>query len=157
MIITKHSGIYSFTIKQQLPITLKHAWDFFSNPDNLEQITPPEMRFYITSKKGIKMFQGQIITYKVGIIPLIKTNWTTEITHIKENEYFIDEQRFGPYTMWHHQHKFAPQSTGIEMEDTVHFKLPFGFLGSIVYFLFIKKKLLQIFNYRKSTLDNIFK
>jgi len=156
MQITKHSGIYSFRVKQQLPLTIEKAWDFFSTPDNLAKITPAEMGFYITSKKGLKMFEGQIITYKIGILPFVKANWVTEITHVKENDYFIDEQRFGPYNMWHHQHQFTSNSTGVEMVDTVHFKLPFGFIGTIVYQLFIKKKLTTIFNHRRNTLEHYF-
>jgi ligand-binding SRPBCC domain-containing protein len=156
MLITKHSGIYSFTVKQQLPLTIEKAWDFFSTPDNLAKITPAEMGFHITSKKGLKMFEGQIITYKIGILPFVKANWVTEITHVKENDYFIDEQRFGPYNMWHHQHQFTSNATGVEMVDTVHFKLPFGCIGTIAYHLFIKKQLTTIFNHRRATLEHYF-
>lgn len=156
MQITKHSGIYSFTVKQELPITLETAWDFFSSPENLAKITPKEMGFHITSKKPEPMFAGQIITYKIGVLPFITTHWVTEITHVKPQHYFIDEQRFGPYTLWHHQHRFTPTTNGTAMEDSVHFKLPFGFLGNLAYYLFIKKQLTTIFNHRRTTLENFF-
>lgn len=156
MIIKKHSGIYSFTVKQELPIDLEMAWDFFSNPSNLEKITPKEMKFLITSGSPNNMFEGQIISYKVGVLPKIKTNWVTEITHINHLDYFIDEQRFGPYKMWHHQHIFKKTDNGIIMSDIVHFKLPFGFLGDLAYYIFIKKQLYKIFNYRKEILTQHF-
>ncbi len=156
MNITKHSGIYSFTVKQNLQLSLNEAWNFFSNPSNLKKITPPEMGFIITSNNQDKMFEGQLITYKVGVLPLIKTNWVTEISNIIPLDYFIDEQRFGPYRMWHHQHKFIKTLDGVEMIDTVHFKLPFGCLGDIAYYLFIRKQLTKIFTYREKRLFEFF-
>lgn len=157
MKIKKHSGIYSFTINQVLPISIEEAWDFFSTPENLSKITPSEMGFNITSSITEKIFAGQIITYKIGILPLIKSNWVTEITQVNSPNYFIDEQRFGPYKMWHHQHIFVKKENSIEMKDVVHFKLPFGFIGHLAFHLFVKNKLNKIFLHRKDSLSKYFK
>lgn len=155
--ITKHSGIFTLKTKQELPITLEHAWQFFSNPKNLEKITPKDMHFKITSTNKSDAYSGQIITYKIGILPLITSNWVTEITQVVQNTYFIDEQRFGPYKMWHHEHFFEKTANGIIlMHDKISYKLPFGIVGNILHVLFIKKKLKQIFTYRHNMLNNLF-
>ncbi len=155
---SKHSGIYTLEASQELNISLSLAWDYFSSPDNLSNITPPKMGFNITSKVDRKVYQGQIITYKVSPVSFVKTNWVTEITAVKDQEYFIDEQRFGPYAMWHHEHFFEALPNGNTlMKDKISYKIPFGFLGSIAQTLFIKKQLLSIFEYRKEVLDIIFK
>ncbi len=155
---SKHSGIYTLEASQELNISLAEAWDYFSSPENLSKITPPKMGFHITSKVDRKAYQGQIITYKVSPIPFIKTNWVTEITAVKEQEFFIDEQRFGPYSMWHHEHFFEELANGKTlMKDKISYKIPFGFLGSIAQSLFIKNQLQSIFEYREEVLDTIFK
>ncbi|MDG1040630.1 MAG: SRPBCC family protein [Polaribacter sp.] len=155
---SKHSGIYTLEAKQELNISLNLAWDYFSSPNNLANITPPKMGFDITSKVDRKVYQGQIITYKVSPVPFVKTNWVTEITAVKEHEFFIDEQRFGPYSMWHHEHFFEALPNGNTlMSDKISYKIPFGFLGSIAQTLFVKKQLKEIFSYRKQVLDSIFK
>ena len=141
---------------QKLPISLEEAWDFFSSPKNLSKITPKEMGFEITNDPDPKMFQGQIITYKVKPVLGIKVPWMTEITTVKEHEYFIDEQRFGPYALWHHRHSFEQVEGGIVMYDEVNYKLPFGILGDIAHFLFVKNKLRQIFEYREKVLVERF-
>ncbi len=154
--ISKHSGIYTLESRQVLNATMETAWDLLSNPVNLQKITPAKMGFQITSGKPEKMYRGQIISYKVAPFAGIKTNWVTEITHVKERSYFIDEQRFGPYKMWHHEHRISPHSEGVLMYDRVSYKIPFGFLGHIAHALFIKKQLLKIFTYREKTLDKFF-
>ncbi|WP_370088248.1 hypothetical protein [Ekhidna sp.] len=154
--IKKHSGIYTLTVMQQLPIGLSEAWEFFSSPKNLERITPDHMGFIITSGKPGKMYPGQIISYKVSPLSGVKTSWITEITHVKEGEYFVDEQRFGPYRMWHHEHHFEENDQGVLMTDKVSYKIPFGFLGSIAQILFVKKQLKGIFEYRVKVLDEMF-
>lgn len=151
-----HSGIYTLRVSQWLNISMNEAWEFFSSPGNLAKITPPHMGFVITSGNPAKMFAGQIITYKVSPFPGIKTNWVTEITHVDEQQYFVDEQRFGPYSMWHHEHHFEIQDNGILMTDRVSYKLPFGFLGKIAHWLFVKKQLQQIFDYREEVLKKTF-
>lgn len=155
---SKHSGIYTLEASQELNISLSLAWDYFSSPNNLSNITPPKMGFDITSKVDRKVYQGQIITYKVSPVSFVKTNWVTEITAVKDQQYFIDEQRFGPYAMWHHEHFFESLPNGNTlMKDKISYKIPFGFLGSIAQNLFVKKQLLAIFEYRKEVLDIIFK
>ena len=154
--IKKHSGIYTLEVMQQLPIGLPEAWEFFSSPKNLAQITPNHMGFQITSRVPEKMFAGQIITYKVSPFPGIKTNWVTEITHVDDQKFFVDEQRFGPYRMWHHEHHFEPNENGVMMTDRVSYKIPFGLLGGIAQGLFVKRQLKGIFNYRMKALKEMF-
>lgn len=156
--ISKHSGIYTLEASQELNVPLVEAWRYFSSPRNLSNITPPKMGFTITSKIDRKAYQGQIITYKVSPIPFVKSSWVTEITAVKENEFFVDEQRFGPYSMWHHEHFFEALSNGNTlMKDKISYKIPFGIFGRIAQVLFIKKQLLSIFNYRKMKLETLFK
>ncbi len=151
-----HSGIYSLEVTQFLKIPLSEAWDFFSSPGNLAKITPEHMGFEITSGTPAKMYTGQIITYKVSPFPGVKTNWVTEITHVSEGSFFVDEQRFGPYRMWHHEHHFEVQNDGVLMTDRVSYKLPLGFLGRIAHSLLVKNQLKQIFGYREIFLEREF-
>lgn len=141
---------------QRLPISIEEAWDFFSSPKNLKTITPPYMGFDITSGGEDKMYAGQIITYKVKPILGIPMEWVTEITHVQEPYYFVDEQRFGPYALWHHKHFFQPIPGGIEMQDVVHYKIPLGIIGKAVNQIYIKNKLKEIFDYRYNTLEKMF-
>lgn len=142
---------------QKIPATIDQIWDFISSPSNLKNITPPHMGFEITNNmEGKKMYPGMIITYKVSPILGIKMDWMTEITHVVEKKYFVDEQRLGPYTMWHHQHKIEPIENGVLMTDIVTYIPPFGFIGAIANTLFIKKQLKEIFDYRFQTVDNFF-
>ena len=148
--------IYQINTKQNLPISVKEAWEFLSSPNNLAEITPKYMNFKILSGADKSIFAGQIIQYKVTPVLGITLKWVTEITHVKQNEYFVDEQRFGPYSLWHHKHFIKEIDGGIEMEDIVDYKIPFGFLGQIAHSLFIEKKLRQIFNYREEKLVKLF-
>ncbi|MEK9601298.1 MAG: SRPBCC family protein [Bacteroidota bacterium] len=149
-------SFYSIKTELNLPISIQEAWDFFSSPKNLSKITPKHMGFIITNQPSETMFEGQIITYKVSPFLGVKISWMTEITTVKENEYFIDEQRFGPYSLWHHRHHFYEIDGGIKMIDEVNYKLPFGFLGSIAHHLFVRKKLKSIFEYREKVLIEMF-
>ena len=154
---SKHSGVYTLKTEQELNISLEKAWDFFSSPENLQKITPKHMGFKITSRVDSKAYAGQIITYKVGLLPGIKSSWVTEITQVKDNEFFIDEQRFGPYKMWHHEHWFEELSNGNTlMKDKISYKIPFGFLGDLAQSIFIKKQLRGIFEYRFTILEKLF-
>lgn len=151
------SKIYSFKTVQSLPVSLEKAWDFFSSPANLQRITLGHLGFKIISKyHGEEMYTGQIIEYTVKPVLGIPLYWMTEITHVSEQKYFIDEQRFGPYSMWHHQHHFTETATGVEMTDIVHYKLPFWFLGDIANTLFVKKQLKEIFDYRFKVVEEMF-
>lgn len=141
---------------QLLPIGLEQAWDFLSDPKNLATITPPDMGFVIRSGADRPMYPGQIIHYWVSPLWGIKTQWVTEITHVKEKEYFVDEQRFGPYKLWHHKHFLKEVDGGVEMEDIIHYVLPFSFLGTWMHRLFVRKKLESIFEFRRLKLISLF-
>jgi ligand-binding SRPBCC domain-containing protein len=142
---------------QKLPISLEEAWTFFSNPANLKEITPAHMGFVVVSKHyGEQMYAGQIIRYIVKPVLGIPLKWCTEITHVSENHYFVDEQRFGPYAFWHHQHRFTAIDEGVLMEDILHYKVPLGFIGDIVDSLFVRNEVNGIFKYRKKILEERF-
>jgi len=148
--------IYTLHTKQKLPISLQEAWDFLSDPKNLKTITPDYMGFHILSGADRPMFQGQLIQYIVTPIAGIKTKWVTEITHVRDKEYFVDEQRFGPYDLWHHKHFIKEIPGGVEMEDIVDYKLPFGFLGQLVHPILVAPKLKEIFTYRRKKLIELY-
>lgn len=148
--------IYTLHKKQNLPISKAQAWDFLSRPENLKTITPDYMGFNILSGGDRPMFAGQIIQYIVTPIMGIKTKWVTEITHVKEGVYFVDEQRFGPYALWHHKHFIKEIDGGVEMEDIIDYKVPFGFLGQLVQPFLVKPKLEEIFEYRTKKLEALF-
>ncbi|MCA0959938.1 SRPBCC family protein [Muricauda ruestringensis] len=148
--------LYQLKSRQFLPISKKEAWDFLSDPKNLAVITPPHMGFHILSGADRPMFQGQIIQYIVKPFPLVSTKWVTEITHVQKGSYFVDEQRFGPYSLWHHKHFIKEVPDGVEMEDIIDYKLPFGFLGQIMHPILVKKQLQKIFRFREKKLAELF-
>jgi ligand-binding SRPBCC domain-containing protein len=151
------SKVYSLKTVQNIPISLDQAWDFFSRPDNLKQITPSQLGFEIISKHhGEKMYAGQIIEYTVKPVLGIPLYWMTEITHVQDKQYFIDEQRFGPYSLWHHQHHFKEINGGVEMTDIVHYKLPLWFLGDMAQVVMVKKQLKGIFDFRVEAVEQKF-
>ena len=141
--------IYTKHTKQNLPITIDEAWEFLSSPYNLKTITPDYMGFEILSGADRPMFPGQIIQYIVTPVLGIKTKWVTEITHVQNKKYFVDEQRFGPYSLWHHKHFIKEIPGGVEMEDIIDYKVPMGILGELVHPFIVKPKLDEIFNYRQ--------
>lgn len=141
---------------QQLPISVDEAWDFLSDPKNLAVITPPSMGFEIISGSEKKMYPGQIIQYYVRPLLGIKTEWITEITYVKEKTYFVDEQRYGPYKMWHHKHFLKEIPGGVEMEDIIDYRMPYGILGKWIHPLIIKPKLDKIFEFRRKKLIELF-
>jgi ligand-binding SRPBCC domain-containing protein len=148
--------MYIISSIQKLPIGTELAWKFFSDPKNLNTITPDSMKFKTLSGDERKMFAGQIIHYTISPFSGISMEWVTEISHIQEQEFFVDEQRFGPYKFWHHKHFFKEIEGGVEMEDIVHYKLPFGFLGRLVHPILVKPKLNEIFNFRRQKLIELF-
>lgn len=148
--------IYTLHAKQKLPISVDEAWHFLSDPKNLKKITPEYMGFNILSGADRPMFPGQLIQYIVTPILGIKTKWVTEITHVQDKKYFVDEQRFGPYALWHHKHFINEIPGGVEMEDIIDYKVPFGILGRMVHPFMVKPKLEEIFNYRQKKLIEIF-
>jgi ligand-binding SRPBCC domain-containing protein len=150
-------AFYQFTKTQKIPASTDEIWDFISSPQNLKEITPSYMGFTVTNNIGNqKMYEGMIITYKVKPVLGIAIDWMTEITHVKEGVYFVDEQRSGPYKLWHHEHKIEPIDGGTLMTDIVTYIPPFGIIGAIANTLFINKKLQDIFNYRTIIIDKRF-
>ena len=148
--------LYRLETIQRLPISILEAWKFLSDPKNLKQITPNYMGFKIVKGAESSMYAGQIIEYVVTPLLGIPTTWVTEITHVKEPEYFVDEQRFGPYALWHHKHFIKPIKNGVEMVDLVDYKIPFGFLGRLAQPLVVYPKLKEIFEFRKEALTKLF-
>ena len=150
-------AFYQLYKTQRVNGTLEEVWDFISSPKNLKEITPDYMGFEITSKNlSEKMYPGMIISYMVKPVLGIKMLWVTEITHIEEMRYFVDEQRIGPYSMWHHQHFIEPVGLGVLMTDIVSYSPPLGFLGALANTMFISKQLDIIFNYRENKLEKLF-
>ena len=152
----KQGQIYQLSAKINLPIGVNEAWDFLSNPDNLKIITPEYMGFNIISTGGGKMFPGQIISYKVSPLLGLKLNWVSEITYVEDKVYFVDEQRVGPYALWHHKHFVKEIDGGTEMIDIIHYQLPFPILANRFHGLLVKPKLKQIFEYRSNKLNELF-
>lgn len=144
--------VYCLRRRQVLPIPLEQAWPFFSMPHHLEEITPAFLRFQITSEVPEEVYSGLIITYRIAAVAGIPTTWVTEIKHVEAPTQFIDEQRLGPFRFWHHQHRFREVEGGIEMEDIVHYMMPFGWLGRLVHTLFIRARLEAIFDFRRDHL-----
>ena len=148
--------LYRLHKKQNLPITKQQAWKFLSDPKNLKTITPDYMGFNILSGADRPMFAGQIIQYIVTPVLGIKTKWITEITHVVDLGYFVDEQRFGPYALWHHKHFIKEIGGGVEIEDIIDYKIPLGWLGQLAHPVLVKPKLEEIFNYRTQKLEELF-
>jgi ligand-binding SRPBCC domain-containing protein len=149
---------YTLKLKQNIPVSLDKAWDFFSSPLNLEKITPKEMKFVVTSDytSDTKVYAGMIITYKVSPLLGIKLNWMTEITHVQDHQYFVDEQRFGPYALWHHQHHFKQITGGVEMTDILNYAIPYGIIGRLSNRLLVGKQIKNIFDYRVKAIEELF-
>lgn len=148
--------IYRLESKQNLPISIGEAWNFFSDPKNLKTITPDYMGFKTLSGDDRKIFPGQIIQYRVTPVFGIPMKWVTEITHVQDKEYFVDEQRYGPYSLWHHKHFFREIEGGVGMEDIVDYKLPMGILGQLVHPFLVAPKLKEIFEFRRKKLIELF-
>jgi len=150
-------AFYQFQKQQKISTTIDEIWDFISSPANLKEITPDYMGFDITTKNlPDKMYAGMVISHEVSPLLGIKTTWVTEITHIIEKKYFVDEQRVGPYSLWHHQHIIEPIEDGVLMTDIVSYQPPFGFLGAIANALIIKNKLNEIFDFRTKAIESKF-
>jgi len=149
--------MYQIKRIQNIPIELKKAWDFFSQPDNLKLITPDYLNFKILSKSDAgEMYPGMIITYTLSPLFHISINWATEISQVKEYKYFIDNQIKGPYKIWHHEHHFKETEQGVEMRDILYYEIPYGFLGRFLHKLIIGKKVNEIFNYREQKIKELF-
>ncbi len=148
--------VYRVEYHQVIKAPMQQVWDFFSAPANLSKITPPQMNFRILEMQGDKMFAGQIIRYKVTVLPLIRVGWTTEITEVDNGVTFVDEQRKGPYRQWRHRHTFRQIDEGVEMTDVVEYAIPFGFFGRLANFLFVAREVKRIFAYRFQVVEKLF-
>ena len=148
--------IYHLKREQTLQCSIEQAWAFFATPRNLDKLTPDSVGFKITHCTSEDMHQGQMIGYKVKVAPFIWVNWLTEITMVDDNKTFIDEQRIGPYKIWHHIHRFETQENSVLMTDEVTYVMPFGLIGKITHALFAKSKLRHIFDERQRLTDAIF-
>jgi len=149
--------LYHLKRKQILPISIHEAWKFFSSPTNLEVITPTRLKFQILSiSGGDKMYAGQIIRYKIQLFPWWSMDWVTEITHVDEPHHFVDDQRFGPYALWHHQHSFKEVPGGTEMTDELHYAIPYGIFGRLANRFFVEREVKGIFDYRFRVLETYF-
>ena len=150
-------AIYQLYEEIELPASLEQVWDFISSPENLKEITPDYMGFVIsTPNLPKKIYPGLMISYKVSPLLGIKMNWLTEITQVKEPYYFVDEQRAGPYALWHHEHRLSPTDRGVLMTDLVTYRPPGGPLGDLARRMFIRKQLEGIFRYREEALGKRF-
>ena len=152
----KQRQMYTLERTQRLPISVEEAWKFFQSPENLAAITPDYMGFNILSETPDEMYPGLFIHYKVSPLLGIKMHWTTEITHVEAPTYFVDDQRVGPYSIWHHEHHFKAIEGGVEMLDRVNYKVPFGILGKIAHPIIVRPKLEEIFNYRVQKTEELF-
>lgn len=143
--------------QQFVPRKIEEIWDFFSRPENLNDLTPEDMSFEIlTDVSGIKMYPGMLIRYNISPFAGIHMNWITEITHIEEGRYFIDEQRFGPYAFWHHQHHFESKDGGVLMTDILHYKVPYGPIGDLANLILVEPKIEGIFKFRFAAVEKMF-
>jgi ligand-binding SRPBCC domain-containing protein len=143
--------LHSLQRVQIVPVELAAAWDFFCSTANLSLITPPDLKFVVTSPLQTAMYPGMLITYTVTPFWGVKVTWISEITHVAALSYFVDEQRMGPYRLWHHQHHFREVSTGVEVTDLVHYALPFDPLSRPLQPL-VQRRLELIFSYRAEAL-----
>lgn len=141
-----------------IPRPLDEVWTFFSRPENLNEVTPDGMSFQIlTPIQGKEMYAGMIVQYNISPFLGIQMDWITEITHISDKAFFIDDQRVGPYSLWHHQHHFKAVPGGTEMSDILHYQVPFGPIGTIANWLFVERQVDGIFTYRETAIKRIFK
>ncbi|WP_022851803.1 SRPBCC family protein [Limisalsivibrio acetivorans] len=141
---------------QLIGTDIESAWDFFSDPSKLAEITPDWLNFRVVSPLAPRMYEGMIVEYRIKPFAGVSVQWVTEITHVDEPGFFVDEQRFGPYKFWHHKHFFEETENGVLMSDSVHYSLGFGPAGSLIHHFYVRKKLEEIFDYRYEKLERIF-
>jgi ligand-binding SRPBCC domain-containing protein len=157
LVLLKNDLMYQLKRQQLVKTDMATCWDFFSSPGNLQKITPKYMGFDVLTEVPEKMYEGLMIEYRVRPLLGIPMNWITEITHVKEHQFFVDEQRKGPYRIWHHEHHFETVDNGVLMSDIVSYELPFGSLGKIVHPILVQRKLNEIFDFRFDVVEEIFK
>jgi len=156
-IFRHEGGLYTLYAKQTVNKDIDILWDFFKDPENLNKLTPKDLHFEIKSGISEDLYEGQIISYKIKPFKLINLNWITEISHLKEKSYFIDNQMSGPYKLWHHEHHFKRNSDGTtKIIDKVKYKVPFYILGRFAHKMFIRRKLYNIFKFRQEKINSLF-
>lgn len=148
--------IYTLSNSQKLPITIEEAWDFLSDPTQLETITSSDMEFKTVTPLPEKMYEGMLMHYQIAPLAGIRLNWVTQITHIEKGVRFIDEQRLGPFRFWHHEHRLIEMDDGIVMQDIVHYVMPFSFIGRIAHWTSIRKLLESLFKFRTEQIETYF-
>lgn len=148
--------VHSLSQEQTIPISLAEAWEFFSSPRNLEEMTPPGMGFKIVSLPSEILYEGEIIEYSVKVFPGVWIPWVSEIKALKEGESFVDDQISGPFKFWHHRHSFEESECGTIVRDLIHYSVGFGPFGEIARKLVVKKQLATMFEHRKTTLERKF-
>jgi len=148
--------VHVLTQTQFIPAAPERVWAYFATPANLNALTPPELHFEIFGEPG-PMHAGQLIRYRIRVAPGVRVGWLTEIRHVHEGRYFVDEQRRGPYALWYHEHEFERRDGGVQMTDRVTYALPFGPLGELVHLLWVHRQLRHIFAYRRTAVARIFK
>ena len=142
--------------EQIIPAPVEKVWEYFCDPKNLNEITPPDMNFEIIQGGTVKMYEGQIIEYRVEFLRGVRSLWLTEIAHVRDGEYFVDEQRVGPYRFWYHEHIFEKIEYGTKMTDRVTYVVPFGILGDILNTVWISRRLKNIFDFRMKKIIELF-
>lgn len=157
LVLLKNDLMYQLKRQQLVKTDMATCWDFFSSPGNLQKITPKYMGFDVLTEVPEKMYEGLMIEYRVRPLLGIPMNWITEITHVKEHQFFVDEQRKGPYRIWHHEHHFETVDNGVLMSDIVSYELPYGILGKIAHPILVQRKLNEIFDFRFEIVEEIFK
>lgn len=148
--------IHSLYCEQIIPAPLGQVWEYFCDPKNLNALTPPDMNFEILNGGDARMYEGQLIEYRVEFVRGLRSRWLTEISHVRECEYFVDEQRMGPYRFWYHEHGFKEVSSGTRMTDRVTYVIPGGPLGDILNSIWISGRLSHIFTFRRKTILELF-
>jgi len=148
--------IHHLEREQVIPANIARVWEYFATPANLDEMTPPDMAFEIMWGGEGRMYTGQLIGYRVEVFPGWKTHWMTEIRHVRDGQFFVDEQRAGPYRFWYHEHHFEPVTGGVRMKDRVTYLLPYGALGDVLHALVIRPRLEEIFEFRRSKVEEIF-
>ena len=149
--------LHQLTTRQTVQAPIEKVWEFSSRPDNLNLLTPPSLDFRILSGDDHAMHNGQIISYSIRILPMIRVRWVTEIKHVVPLSSFVDEQRVGPYKLWHHRHEFVPSADGVDIIDTVHYTLPFAFVGEFMHILWVRRRLQKIFGYRRERMQELLR
>ncbi len=142
--------------EQFIPAEPARVWEFFATPLNLNELTPSDLRFRILGEISSRMFAGQIIRYRISPLPGIWLKWVTEITAVEEGVRFVDEQRAGPYKLWHHEHRFVAESGGVRMFDHVTYEVGWGPFGWLAEKLWVARQLKKIFDYRERRVAELF-